>query len=92
MVIHDLDRGRSGLAIRPAEAYSPLPVDTNGILPPPTGAQRLQSVAGQSPNVAPNEFDPAHPAAWAALVLVLFAVFFTHRDDPDPAAKARAAA
>ena len=32
------------------------------------------------------------PAAWAALVLVLFAVFFTHRDDPDPAPEARAAA
>ena len=49
VVIHDLDGGRSGLAIRPAEAYSPLPVDANGILPPPTAAQRLQSVAGQSP-------------------------------------------
>ena len=32
------------------------------------------------------------PAAWAALVLVLFAVFFTHREAPDPAAEARAAA
>ena len=32
------------------------------------------------------------PAVWAALVLVLFAVFFTHRDEPDPAAEARAAA
>ncbi|MYK87730.1 MAG: nucleoside permease, partial [Acidobacteria bacterium] len=32
------------------------------------------------------------PAAWAAVVLVLFAVFFTHRDEPDPAAEARAAA
>ena len=32
------------------------------------------------------------PAAWAGLVLVLFAVFFTHREAPDPAAEARAAA
>ena len=32
------------------------------------------------------------PAVWAALVLVLFAVFFTHREAPDPAAEARAAA
>ena len=29
------------------------------------------------------------PAIWAALVLVLFAVFFTHRETPDPAAEAR---
>ena len=32
------------------------------------------------------------PAAWTTLVLVLFAVFFTHPDDPDPAAEARTAA
>ena len=32
------------------------------------------------------------PAVWAAVVLVLFAVFFTHREQPDRAAEARAAA
>ena len=51
MIVHDFDVRRARGVLGPLEANPPLHVDADAVLPCPVAFQRLEAVAGETPQI-----------------------------------------